>query len=294
MKKFYAFAAAAMAAMSMNAQLYVCGNGEGLGWTPDDPMVVTEANGTYTLEVKSLVEFKISTTKGTWDEYNAGCLTCAYTADDMGKPVALVSGDGNIGAPWKGDYTLVVSLSDSTLTMTTTTPAPEGPAKIYLRGGMNEWGSPEDWMFSEGDAEGSYYFECKDEHIIPANTEFKIADADWGSYNYGAGGVVTVNTKEEEEDGDEVGANWNYNADNSSLAADFTGTIFVTINDPAQPKNGAFVVFFSNYFAGVANAIVEANEAMEYFNLQGVRVAQPTQGIYVVRQGGKVFKAIVK
>ena len=47
--------------------------------------------------------------------------------------------------------------------------------------------------------------------------------------------------------------------------------------------------------AGVeAPAVDEANAPVEYFNLQGVRVANPENGIFVRRQGSKVSKVAVK
>ncbi len=36
------------------------------------------------------------------------------------------------------------------------------------------------------------------------------------------------------------------------------------------------------------------NAAAEYFNLQGVKVNNPTQGLYIVRQGAKTYKQLVK
>ena len=298
MKKFYAFAVAALATMSMNAQLYVCGAGEGLGWEPGTPMEVTEADGKYTFDIAGLTQFKLSTAMGTWDEFNAGGLTCEYTEENLGSAVALVQGDGNIGTPWKGDYHVVVVLGDEpTLTLTTSTPKPTGDPDMFIRGGMNNWGNDgldDTWKFTSKGG-GNYIFVAQDATTIEAGLEFKFADADWDKFNYGLG-IVTVNTKEEQEDGDEVGAHWNYNGDNSSVSENFTGTIYVTVNLD-KTTDGAEVIFLKNYFEsndGVESAIVENNEAKEYYNLQGVRVAQPTQGIYVVRQGGKVFKAIVK
>ena len=39
---------------------------------------------------------------------------------------------------------------------------------------------------------------------------------------------------------------------------------------------------------GVANGVVE------YYNLQGVRVAQPENGIFIVREGNKVSKKVIR
>jgi len=46
--------------------------------------------------------------------------------------------------------------------------------------------------------------------------------------------------------------------------------------------------------SGVESVEVDANAPVEYFNLQGVRVAEPSAGMYIRRQGGKVSKVFVK
>ena len=46
--------------------------------------------------------------------------------------------------------------------------------------------------------------------------------------------------------------------------------------------------------AGVGSVKADANGPVEYFNLQGVRVANPATGIYIRRQGPEVRKIIVK
>ncbi len=48
--------------------------------------------------------------------------------------------------------------------------------------------------------------------------------------------------------------------------------------------------------AGVQDVIVEDNTAIapEYFNLQGVRVDNPESGLYIVRQGNKVRKVVIR
>ena len=47
--------------------------------------------------------------------------------------------------------------------------------------------------------------------------------------------------------------------------------------------------------AGIADITADDNAPVEFFNLQGIRVAQPEQGgIYIRRQGSKVQKVFVK
>ena len=39
---------------------------------------------------------------------------------------------------------------------------------------------------------------------------------------------------------------------------------------------------------------IDENAPVEYFNMQGVRVAEPTTGLYIVRQGNKVSKQLIR
>lgn len=45
---------------------------------------------------------------------------------------------------------------------------------------------------------------------------------------------------------------------------------------------------------GVEDIVVDSNASAEYFNLQGVRVANPENGLYIRRQGTKAAKVLVK
>ncbi|MCM1490373.1 MAG: hypothetical protein NC095_06065 [Muribaculum sp.] len=42
------------------------------------------------------------------------------------------------------------------------------------------------------------------------------------------------------------------------------------------------------------NEVEKTNEPKEYFNLQGQRVANPDNGLYIVREGGKAHKVLIK
>lgn len=67
-------------------------------------------------------------------------------------------------------------------------------------------------------------------------------------------------------------------------------------NSPAQYWN-PFADFKLEVLTGTeAVEGIEATEnaAPEYYNLQGVRVANPTEGIYVVREGNKVSKKVIR
>lgn len=46
--------------------------------------------------------------------------------------------------------------------------------------------------------------------------------------------------------------------------------------------------------SGVAEIVVDENAPVEYYNLQGIRVANPENGLYIVKQGNKVTKRVIK
>lgn len=289
MKKFYTLAAAAVLAMSANAQLFVCGDGEGIAWTPDAPMEVALVNGSYTFDINNLSMFKISTTFGDWDTFNGGAKTATVEESNLGSPVALVDGDVNIMCPWIGNYHIVVAGDLSTITMTTTTPKPVGFKAVYLRGGMNDWGAPEAWRMETSDGI-TYWFDCVGETAIPAATEFKIADAGWAQINYGAAGIVAPD--------EEFPNEFYYNGNNSITEEEYTGTIKAVLPEELGDGSVMLVYLFPTIVehggAGVSNVNVDANAPAVYYNLQGVEVINPANGLFIKVQGNTVTKVLVK
>lgn len=45
---------------------------------------------------------------------------------------------------------------------------------------------------------------------------------------------------------------------------------------------------------GIETDAFDADAPAEYYNLQGIRVAEPTTGLYIVRQGSKVSKQLIR
>ncbi len=292
MKKFYAFAAAALFAVAANAQnLYICGAGEGLAWEPGSPAEMTLVDGNYVFESAGLTQFKISTTMGSWDEFNAGALTCNYPEDQAGVTVALEPGDRNISTPWKGDYKITVSGDMQNITLTTSTPKPEGVQypELYFRGGMNGWGSDDAWKF-EPVTLTIQKFVCDDAQQITAGEEFKVADADWNKYNYGSAEDPNIMLETEME--------LTYNGSNLKVEENFNGIAWINLDIDGMTylilsNDKTFVPDWEGLDSAV-NVIEVSNEAPVYFNLQGVRVANPANGIYVKVVNGKAVKAVIK
>lgn len=309
MKKFYALALAAAAALTVNAQngapLYATGAGTGFpaAWAPGNPAEFVYADGVYTLDLTNASSFKISTAKdgedvaAAWDGFNTGILVPerSYEEADLGKPVALVAGDNNspnIETPWEGDYKIVVAGDLSTITMTTTTPKPTGFTKVYFRGDMNNWGNGEGdldaWEFSTTDGV-VYTFVCGEDQSIPAGVAFKIADANWQKIN--CGGYADGGSNEALElDTDYVLAK--NSPDNLTFAEDWSGSCVLNVTDLNNPS----VIFNSEKeISGVEGIETEVNNAPAvYYNLQGVRVANAENGLFIVKKGNKVSKVFVK
>lgn len=307
MKKLYTLLAVALTAASMSAQtLYFKGAGEGLSWEEGVDLAVNPENGVYTVKVNNLSEFKVSTfsSTGGWDGetgYNAGALYAAGLdkEENLGKAMpAEINGGFNNATPWAGDYTIVVAgnvaAGEATITLTTTTPKPEGYTAIYLRGGMNNWlndATPEDmatWEMKTNDGK-VYWFDCTGATVIPAGTEFKIADANWSAINYSAGDEIVPFDEP---------LPWTYNNPTNGLMSEaYEGTIKLDLVD--GPRKDALVTVYTtlstdNPFGAVENVVVDSNATAEYFNLQGLRVANPENGLFIVRRGNTVSKVLVK
>lgn len=310
MKKFFTLAAIAAVAMTANSQsLYLTGastatpeeGGLPAAWAPANPAEFEVVDGQYKLTVKGLQNFKISTQKseegltvndGWGDEtvgFNSGLLTCDY-GSEAGATVALEPGNSsspNIFCPWDGDWTIVVAGDLSTITMTTTTPKPADGIKLFFRGDMNGWGSPEEWMFEQV-SDNVFKFVCGEGQQVGIGEAFKIADASWGKYNFGGMSSEAL-LLEVDTELSNAGTSANMTLDEA-----WNGICWFTLE-------GNYVVFSNDVNfkpEWVGDTAVEEVEVAEgeaqYFTLQGVRVANPENGLYIVVKGNKAYKTILK
>lgn len=82
-------------------------------------------------------------------------------------------------------------------------------------------------------------------------------------------------------------------------AADFVNPIaFVSKGESfaasAVVEGGVAYTLYTAKTAGIADIVADENAEAEYFNLQGVRVANPENGLYIVRRGNTVTKEIIR
>lgn len=280
------------------APLYVCGAGEGLAWEPATPMVVNpEADGSYKFTISNLTSMKISSVAGSWDDFNTAALFFVPTAENLGQEIPVeINGATNIDMPWTGDWTITISADKTKAVCTTTTPQPIGAPDVYIRGAVNGWNAPgiDNWKFecnSQTEDQYIYMFYCgNDKGTMLPTTSFKIADANWGQINYSANKKIAA--------AEMVATNqivMQYNANDMSVAVPFQGTLEFRLNKDLANKNGVVLIFHpgENLTTAVEAIEVEEGEAV-YYNLQGVKVANPENGMYLKVVNGKASKVLVK
>lgn len=322
MKKFYAFAAAACVALAANAEtnLYATGNGDFAGgqWAPAKADQFVYADGVYTLEVKNLVEFKISTALGDpegvgdeaiWAPFNAAAYDCPDGYGDIPDVAVALQANAdakNIQCPWKGDYTITVAGDLSTITLSTKTPKPDDTVHIYMRGDMNSWLNPvfgsdptetiefaQAWEFKEVEgADGVYSLTCGADQSVKIGEGFKIADSDWFKYEFGGG-----------EEKVALGADYEVylkGGSNMQFAADWKGVCYLDMRNVddegywlwASNDKSAKPEWLNGDDGAVSTIATESNDAPVFYNLQGVRVANADNGLFIVVKGGKATKIV--
>ena len=91
------------------------------------------------------------------------------------------------------------------------------------------------------------------------------------------------------------------NSDNTvTYTYTLTADAISKVNAGSTPQfiiNGSGAAVLYAYYpdqAGIADITVDENAPVEFYNLQGVRVANPENGLYIRRQGNKATKVFVK
>lgn len=144
---------------------------------------------------------------------------------------------------------------------------------LNVQGDFNSW-QPEGVAFN---AEG--FAEAK--NLAIGTSEFELKIWDGKADKYLANGAEPIEPGKSYIVGEGFGAHM-------TIAGASEGDIYnVSYDYPTQ------TMVVTKVSSGVE--VVEAeNAAAEYFNLQGVKVAEPTSGLYIVKRGNKVTKEIVK
>ena len=251
------------------APLYAVGAGDALGaWAPENAVEFAFNDTTYVLTVdETATEFKISTSKGTWDEFNAGNLAIDAAITNGGTVNLSVNKDGaNIVLPWAGVWTITVAADLSTLTATTETPepAPSYPEAVYLVGYNGAW-EPAAPLEIAGE-NGVYTMEA----VEFTNTEFKLSTAKgtWDEFNAGAKSIVDGATVQ-------IGTAANLTAGNANIVIAVAGTYDVTVDLANNTITLTGVVSYPEEIYAIGNV-----GGYNWSTSEGIALAHEGDGVY--------------
>ncbi len=164
-----------------NSIIYV--RGDMNGWGTEDDWAFTQVSDTewaiYGVEIEAGENFKFASSD--WATYN---LASNGTVPEVGVEYELVSGaNDNICLDYDFSGNIILTLQGDTYYALFKEAAAGDPAGIYLRGSMvDNWGADPAWEFVTTDEDNVWVL---NNVTLDEGTEFKVADADWGTINYG-------------------------------------------------------------------------------------------------------------
>lgn len=167
--------------------IYLRGGMNDWNAVPAYEFLTTDAAGVYYIESVTIaegIEFKVA--DANWAAINYGLGADEFV---IGKPYALNGPDnpGNLTMPanFTGRVTLTVKGASYSILFEPAEPdTPDQATGVYVRGGMNDWGTAADWEFKTSEVKNIWYIKNVS---IAAGIEFKVADANWGEVNLGLG-----------------------------------------------------------------------------------------------------------
>lgn len=277
MKKALLMIAAALTAWSASAQLYVTGgavDGCPSAWDPANPLEVALTSDGYTF--KATGGFKISTSKGTWTDFNGNALTLngSWSVNGDTATGSLVAGDADIAAA-KADAVVTYTVNSECTTISASLAGGEIKKYFQVHGsifGVESWSS--EAMTEQTNGTWSWTGEVKQ----AGGFGIKICN-EAGSQIGWIGGAATI-TEADHAYAFVAGDN-----SSSTLVGEYT-----IVYDPA-----AETISFNGQ-SGVEVVEAAAEEAVAvYYNLQGIRVAAPEAGqLYIVNRAGKISKELAR
>lgn len=289
LRKFFAALVAVVVAIGASAQsLYIFGSFN--GWTPGESIEMWNDNGVYTIEDIEFGaggNFAVATVQSSdWGLVNAnryGFATDNAIATE-GVEMPIVKGEGAMQVPSAGIYNIYVNLSAMTVTVKKAGEvAVNVPKQLYVMGNLSV-GSWDPATAVELTKEGNlFYGEVTFTGAGDGYSYFAIAGAkgDWTTVNANRfapiAGEVEFNLNDKVEFGKGEAA--------FKVAAE--GVYYVNVDFDN------LTLWVSSEPAGIESIEVE-NAPAVYYNLQGVEVVNPQNGLYIVKRGNKVSKQLIK
>ena len=310
MKKLLSLSVGVLVSLGVQAQdvttLYVAGaegtviNGQTLGaWDIANPLEVEATDGYFVLDCQNVQQygFGISDLKtsewAVWPQHRYAP-SAAFTKADIGKEVTLYGPGAEDFKPlWPGDWKLVISQDLSTVTVTTTTPG----SSYNLVGSFNEYACQDNYQFEAEDGVDNVFW--LDITTPLTSTILNILrNKGWSEWWTPETTPLLVG---------ETANTWLWHDDwldksnpRDAALTDYTGTMRLVVPDDITNGCSVAVTCYPDFRehksipTGIVLHRTEYGEHPEYFNLQGMKVETPRNGIYVVRRGNKVTKELIR
>lgn len=290
LRKLLVAAIAAIITLSASAQsLYIFGSFN--GWNPNESVEMWNDNGVYTIEDIEFGaggNFAVSTVQSSdWSAVNAnryGFATDNAIATE-GVAMPIVKGEGAMQVPAAGVYNIYVNLAAMTVTVKKAGEVVINvPSKLYVVGTLSE-GSWDPATAVELAKDGNTF--SGQVTLTGAGDGYSYfalsgGKGDWTSVNANrfapTAGEVAFNLEDKVEFGKGEAA--------FKVAAE--GTYYINVDFDAM------TVQVSTRSSGIESIELIENAPAVYYNLQGVEVANPQNGIYIVKRGNKVTKQLLK
>ena len=288
------------------APLYMTGN-DG-SWNPANPLEIPydESKGAYyranvvfknqNYDVNGTSHYgatcKISRTKGTWDQFNAKGMC---SSDDktimIGTPCSLyLQYCQNIPIEREGTFDVTIDLTNATILLEGGSVATTYPEVLFLCGNLVDanWDPSYDGAILDPTDEDGIY-SVSDIELVPEGTNTHC----YFSFNTTTGSWDDVNTA----------ARYGAASNDELISAGQTATVTNggsnpnawkilpgTYNFTVNLKEMTLVVEASS--SGIEGIEADDNAPAVYYNLQGIKVANPAEGIFIKVQGNNVTKVI--
>ncbi len=310
MKKLLSLSVGVLVSLGVQAQdvttLYVAGaegtviNGQTLGnWDIANPLEVEATDGYFVLDCQNVQQygFGISDLKtsdwAVWPQHLYRP-SAEFTKANLGKEVPMSGPNaGNFEPLWPGDWKLVISRDLSTVTVTTTTPG----SSYNLVGSFNGYACQDNYQFEAEDGVDNVFWLDITTPLTSSvlNILRNKGWADWWTPQTTPLSVgETANTWLWHDD-------WLDKSNPRDAAlTDYTGTMRLVVPDDITNGCSVAVTCYPDFRehksipTGIVLHRTEYGEHPEYFNLQGMKVETPRNGIYVVRRGNKVTKELIR
>jgi len=235
----------------------------------------------FTLFAVAAMAITASAQEALWLDFTSGVADSKPTIVDLYTGTEVMAPDG---LKWDNGCAMYLAKEDKAYSGGNTNGTLKKPIKLS-NGAPNCLVLPEGFYTNTIEVYG--YANKAGEKAWIANVSIPAGDALESVYDYTEGSPVIENVTKEDWGTMELA---NMPKLTINLSKVVSGTIWWK-NGGKQPA--VYLNIIPADPASVAEIAVDENAPVEYFNLQGMRVENPANGLYIKRQGSKVTKVVL-